>query len=295
MIYRILYNPTAGNGTGEAQTNKLNSILQGDHLFFYNVLNIQDYPALFSGFGKDDRILVSGGDGTLNHFVNDTINMDIQQEVYFFPCGSGNDFVRDLDLLDANEPILVTPYLKNLPEVTAGGKKKRFINGIGYGLDGYTCEMIDKKRETSKHLNYKLIALKGLLWAFKPKRATIIVDGKKFTYEKTWLVPTMQGRYFGGGVMPTPDQNRQNEEHTVSVAIMEGVSPIKAVTIFPSMSKGTHVKHTECIHIFKGHEVEVVFDEPCAMQIDGEVVLGVNGYTVRSAAALAKREKESVR
>ena len=34
-----------------------------------------------------------------------------------------------------------------------------------------------------------------------------------------------------------------------------------------------------------GHEITVEFDRPCALQIDGETVLGVTSYTVKSKVA----------
>ena len=39
-------------------------------------------------------------------------------------------------------------YLKNLPQVEVNGKKYLFLNGVGYGIDGYCCEVGDKLRET---------------------------------------------------------------------------------------------------------------------------------------------------
>ncbi len=45
---------------------------------------------------NDDYIVLCGGDGTLNRFVNDTENTNMGNEILYFPSGSGNDFARDL-------------------------------------------------------------------------------------------------------------------------------------------------------------------------------------------------------
>jgi hypothetical protein len=37
------------------------------------------------------------------------------------------------------------------------------------------------------------------------------------------------------------------------------------------------------VDIYEGKEITVKFDHPCALQIDGETILGVTEYTVRSA------------
>ena len=70
------------------------------------------------------------------------------------------------------KPFLLNPFLANLPEVTVQGKTRRFINGIGFGIDGYCCEEGDLQREKSdKRVNYTAIALKGLLYDFHPTTA----------------------------------------------------------------------------------------------------------------------------
>ena len=99
--------------------------------------------------------------------------------------------------------------------VTVNGITKKFINGIGYGIDGYCCEVGDKLRaEGKQNINYAGIAIKGLLFHFKTKNATVIADGKEFKFNKVWLAPTMLGRYYGGGMIPTPDQKKIKYKQT---------------------------------------------------------------------------------
>ena len=43
----------------------------------------------------------------------------------------------------------MTQYLRDLPTVTVNGKHWRFLNGIGYGIDGYCCEVGDALRGKS--------------------------------------------------------------------------------------------------------------------------------------------------
>ncbi len=33
-------------------------------------------------------------------------------------------------------------YLHNLPRVPVHGKTRLFLNGVGYGIDGYCCEPV---------------------------------------------------------------------------------------------------------------------------------------------------------
>ena len=172
--------------------------------------------------------------------------------------------------------------------VTVKGKSYKFINGIGYGIDGYCCEVGDKMREAGdKKIDYTMIAIKGLLFHFKPADATITVDGKEYFYKKVWIAPTMHGRCYGGGMIPTPKQDRLNAEGSVSVMAFHGTSKLKTLMIFPSLFKGEHIKHTEAIAIHEGKEITVKFSHPASLQIDGETILDVSEYTVH-AGVLAK-------
>lgn len=289
MKYTVLFNPNAGNGTGAAEAEKLRDILKGDELTFTDITSLNGYAEFLAGLSDDERLVLAGGDGTLNRFINDTDGLDVGRDVYYFAAGSGNDFAHDLGKAKDDAPFVITEYLKDLPTVTVNGKAYKFLNGVGYGIDGYCCEVGDKQRETSdKPVNYTAIAIKGLLFHFKPCNAKITVDGVEHTYNKVWLAPTMNGRFYGGGMMPTPDQDRLGKDKTVSCMVFYGSGKLKTLAVFPSIFKGEHVKHKEMIEILTGHDIKVEFDRPTALQIDGETILGVTEYEAVSAKVPAK-------
>lgn len=282
--YHILYNPYANNLKGEEKARQLSKILKGDQLTYTDMTKITDYKSFFSGIEQDENIVICGGDGTLNRFINSVDTDKIENEIYCYCTGSGNDFLRDIGKADENKPVCITKYLKNLPEVTVKGKTYKFLNNASFGLDGYCCEEADRQRnEKGKSSNYALLAIKGLLFAYKPRNAVVIVDGVKKEYKKVWLAPTMNGRFFGGGLMSAPRQDRFNEKRTVSVVAMYNVSKIRALCVLPSMFKGKHIKHKDIIDVSEGHEITVIYDKPAPMQIDGETILDVTRCDIKTS------------
>lgn len=242
--------------------------------------------------------MIAGGDGTLNRFINDADGLSLPAEIYYYAVGSGNDFLHDLGKKPGDAPCRITEYLRDLPIAEVNGKRYRILNGVGYGIDGYCCEVGDKLRETapSKQINYAGIAIKGLLFHYTPKNAVVTVDGVAHSFKKAWLAPTMNGRYYGGGMMPTPDQHRGNPDGTVSTMVMAGSGKLRILMIFPSIFKGEHIKHQKVVHVLTGHTITVEFDRPTALQIDGETILGVTKYTVygsRNAVRSAAKAKEA--
>ncbi len=279
--YCILYNPKACNKTGEQGARKCAQFLSGNTVRLVDMTKDFDYTSFFANLALDEKLVIAGGDGTLNCFVNDSGDAYKSRSIYYFPAGSGNDFLRDVKSGENEGPIDITEYLRNLPTVTINGKSRRFINGIGYGIDGYCCEVADKLvAKSDKPVNYTAIAIKGLLFHYKPTTANVTVDGETKSYRNVWLAPTMNGRFYGGGMMPTPGQNRLSQENTVSCMVWTNRGRLSTLMAFPSIFKGEHIKHSKMIHIRSGHKVTVEFNRPVALQIDGETVLNVSSYTV---------------
>ena len=281
--YYVLYNPHAASGTGKASAEKLTSILSEDKLEFKDMTEIDDYVSFFASFDPETKLVISGGDGTLNRFINDTDGIDITCSVYYFATGTGNDFLNDIGGDKDDKPFCIDRYIKDLPIATVKGKTYRFINGVGYGIDGYCCEIGDQLRETSdKPVNYTSIAIKGLLFHYKPTNAVITVDGKEYKYKKVWIAPTMKGRFYGGGMMPTPKQDRMDADRKLSLMVFHGSGKLHTLMVFPSIFKGEHVKHTKIVEVIEGKDITVKFDQPTALQVDGETILGVTEYSAKA-------------
>lgn len=278
----VLFNPKSGNQDGEVRAKNISILYDNKELEYRDITQITDYAEFIGSVPEDDQIVVCGGDGTLSRFADAIYGLGVKNEILYYATGNGNDFLRDLGREEGAEPFRVNEYIANLPAVTVNGRTHRFINGIGFGIDGYCCEVGDELREKGKKPNYTAIAIKGLLFGYKPTAAKVTVDGKCFEYKKAWICPTMFGRYYGGGMLPAPCQRRDNAEHTVSFASMHDSGKIKTLTVFPSIFKGEHIKNTDMVDVVSGHSVTVEFDRPVTLQIDGETVLGVTKYEVNS-------------
>ena len=280
MKIYALYNPYSGNHTGETRAKTLTNFYEGKELVFVDMTKVEDYAALVAEISKEDEIVVCGGDGTLNVFINAVKGLKIEQTVLYYACGSGNDFLRDIGDNDG-KPVRINGYLQDLPKVTVKGKEYAFLNAVGYGIDGYCCEVGDKLRaeKPGEKIDYTGIAIKGLLFYYKPVSATVTVDGKEYRFKKVWLAPTMNGRFYGGGMLPAPQQRREDKH--LSVMLFHGSRKLKSLIMFPSIFKGEHVKYTKNVTVLEGNEITVKYDEPRSLQIDGEAFLEVTEYTAR--------------
>ncbi|MBQ4066403.1 MAG: diacylglycerol kinase family protein [Clostridia bacterium] len=277
--YCVLYNPLSNNKRGEAETEKLKELLSDCELTFHDMTKLESLSEFYESVPEGVSVVISGGDGTMHRFINAVSGCELNRDVYYFASGTGNDFLKDIGKEKGTELVLINKYITDLPVVEVNGKKYKFLNNVGFGIDGYCCEIGDKKRAAGKQkINYTAIAIGGLLGGYKRVKATVTIDGVTRYYKNVWLAPTMNGRYVGGGMMACPEQDRLCEDKKISVMVMYHPSKLKTLTVFPSIFKGEHVKHTEMVEQYKGYEVEVEFDKPTALQIDGETIVGVTKY-----------------
>lgn len=261
-----LYNSLANNGIRP-------SVMPGTELV--DSVGI-DYAEYLRTLAPEDEVVLLGGDGTLNYFINAVKGTEIKNNVYLLGSGTGNDFLTDIGKAPGEE-VLINPYLGNLPTVYVNGMEKLFINNMGFGIDGYCCEVADqiKEKDPQEKIDYSGIAIKGLLLHFKPCSAEVTVDGVTHKFDNVWIAPTMKGRYYGGGMNMAPDQDRSSDHLTT--VVYHTRSKFRALITFPSIFKGEHIgKHI--VDVFTGNDVHVKFSRPCAAQIDGETVLNVTEY-----------------
>lgn len=280
----ILYNPLAGNIKERTSRYQwLKNHLKDQDAISIEVTEIDSYKDFLSGLSSEDAVYLCGGDGTINRLINGMGNMELPCSFYYMSAGTGNDFLNDLGKDPEGSPFCINEYVKNLPQATVNGKQYYFINNVGFGIDGYCSEMGDRQKKTSeKPVNYTKIAIKGLLFGYKPKNAVVTVDGVKYTYKKVWLAPTMKGRFYGGGMMAAPGQNRLDEDGKVSLMLIHDIGKLHTLVLFPSIFKGEHIKYKKNVAIHTGYNITVEFDEPASVQVDGETIKNVTKYQVNA-------------
>ena len=118
----ILFNPLAGNKKAEQAAKSLAATYSCD-VSLTAITEISDYKCLLADLGSEDLLVICGGDGTLNRFVNETDGLEIACDISYLALGTGNDFLNDIEKANNGTPVPVKQYLSNLPFVEVKGKK----------------------------------------------------------------------------------------------------------------------------------------------------------------------------
>ena len=91
----ILYNKKAGDVDDYEKAKTLENET-GKAVELIDVETISDYKTFLDSLNGDDSIILAGGDGTINCFINNIEGLELKNEVLYYPNGTGNDFAHEL-------------------------------------------------------------------------------------------------------------------------------------------------------------------------------------------------------
>ncbi len=275
----LIYNPLSRNGKNEKFIQKIIDHLKknGNAVVSYNILAIDDVEAFASGCNDDDRIIIVGGDGTINHLANRIYDLKFKQDLFMYQAGTGNDFIRSLKTKLKIVPI--KKHIKKLPKVFYRDTSRYFLNGIGAGLDGYVGHLVNTSVHKKNKINYFRHAFEGFA-KFKPISAEITIDGKTWREGRVWLASMMNGPYYGGGMKVAPNADRTKPD--LHLVILKDIPKWLLIMIFPTIYLGWHLIFKRFVKVYVGKEISVQFDKPTYLQIDGDVEYPIDHFSTKA-------------
>jgi len=277
MTY-ILYNPLGNGGDGGKGIAGVQAAFQGEKTETLDITAL-DSRAFLTPLTAEDRVILCGGDGTVHRLVNDLEGQAPAVPVYVWRFGTGNDFLRDT-AARGETMVLLNRYMDRLPVAQVGEKTLRFLNGCSCGVDAVVCGMMMENLVRPKKSSYIANAIHSFFRRYTPMNGRVTVDGETREYEKIWIACTMNGRYQGGGMKFAPDQDRNSPELTCLV--WHGTGAMGTLLRFPTVIPGKHTGFRNC-DLRVGREVTVELEGTTMIQLDGEVMDGVSGYTIRKS------------
>ena len=269
----ILYNPLSKNSKSNVQTHKLVRQYKINKIPFRlkSILKINDIKEYLNKKKEIDKVILLGGDGTINHFINDTVDYNFSQDIFLKPNGSGNDYMRSLKGNDEkSQYIFETVY--------DTGFKTHFINSTGMGVDGFVGYLVDQNVNKGV-LGYFKSTIKAII-QYIPEPLKITIDGEVHKFEKAYLVVMGNGKYFGGGMKVAPYGDITDEYLDVIVA--HSCGKLKLILIFLTIYMGKHVKFTKNIFYKKAKNVIAEYNTPQITQADGENYYDITTITAKS-------------
>ena len=229
------------------------------------------------------RLLVVGGDGTLNRVVNrlDALGALARRAVGILPAGTGCDFARTLGVprqpeRAARRLLAATPRPVDLLELRRGGMRRLVVNVASAGVSGMVDEMVNA-RSARGELAYLACTLRGLA-RYRPVPCRVRLDGEAWYEGPVFLLAVANGRSFGKGMKVAP--LAAVDDGLADVVLVRDVPRWQLPLQLPRIYLGTHLA-SPFVTWRRAREVDL---EPLAplplLDLDGETEPS-GSFTVR--------------
>ncbi|MFP4082756.1 MAG: diacylglycerol/lipid kinase family protein [Candidatus Aminicenantes bacterium] len=230
-----------------------------------------------------ELIVGVGGDGTMNEIANGFYEnqkiINPKTVLGIVPSGTGCDFIRSLN---------ISMNLKNALKVMTQApsswidmgrvkfkdhhhtdQERFFLNVADFGIGGEVVRKVNQNRMRRKASSY-LRCLVSTFMAYKNKKVSIIIDGKKLPLHEYLVGTISNGRIFGKGMKIAPDAKL--DDGLFDVVLVKGM---KALEFFKNVWKiytGSHLSHPK-ISLIRGKKIEAypeAGEKDVLIELDGE-------------------------
>ena len=242
-----------------------------------------------SSLPEDDiKIVVVGGDGTINEVLNGITDFS-RMKMGLIPTGSGNDFTRGMKLPRHNQKKALDIILNSKGDtkidlgrstVLSTGDSRIFGISSGFGLDAIVGTGINdakiKKILNWVHLGKLSYAFLTVQTLFTMKTYSVSLkfdDDAPLFFNKLIFLAAMNFKAEGGGVPMAP--KARGDDGELSVCMAAGVPKFLTFLLFPLLCMGLH-SHSKGFYLRNCRTLVLESDSKSILHTDGELVGNVD-------------------
>ncbi len=226
----------------------------------------EDLPAALRDHGSAvDRIVLAGGDGTINLALDTLLELD--KPLGILPLGTANDLARSLDIptrLDKAVEVIMNGHLRRVD--LARVNDVSFINAIGIGLGPRMTEEMDAESKASLGV---LAYFKGIIQAFqRPPAFTAKISSHERERQGEYVQITIaNGIHYGGGMTVASDAKLDDGQ--LDILLVPRQSQWSLLGNALRFRTGTTSNADALIH-WRSNAVRVETEVPMPITADGE-------------------------
>ena len=293
-MYHFIVNIHGGSGKAFIKWNKLRTFLREKKIQFkvhvpQRVGHATKIAAEVSSLPEDDiKIIVVGGDGTINEVLNGIKDFS-RIKMGLIPTGSGNDFTRGMKLPRHNPKKALEIILKSKGDkkidlgrstVISTGDSRIFGISSGFGLDAIVGTGINeakiKKILNWVHLGKLSYAFLTIQTLFTMKTYSVSLkfdDDEPMNFNKLIFLAAMNFKTEGGGVPMSP--KARGDDGELSVCLAAGVPKILTFFKFPLLCLGLH-GNSKGFYLRNCKTLTLQSDSKSILHTDGELIGNVD-------------------
>jgi|TARA_B100001093_G_C26845361_1_gene1022522 diacylglycerol kinase family enzyme len=276
-----IVNPVSGLKQSLKVFNEYKKVLQGSQ--FKVTLFVSEYPNHIKEFTSKidkntfDRIIIFGGDGTINEVIN---GLYYSKKLHVFeigviPTGSGNSVAHDINALDLDVAIkkcIGNNIVKmDVNEVDFDSFSQLSVSVLGWGMFSYGNIRAEKLRFLGP-VRYDVASIITLLEK-KMYSAEIIVDGVRKPLTCAFIVGC-NSVHTGKGMMVAPKGGFFDQKIEL-VTLKNNVTRLQIADVFKRVYEGTHIE-LPFIENIQVKSFSIYSSKITYYNIDGDIVKSKN-------------------
>lgn len=260
MQIAIATNTLAGSGKAVKMAVKIQNILK-ERKIDATIFTEKEWDNQMYNF---DQVWITGGDGTVNYFVNQYY--DIKIPLCIFNGGTGNDFYALLyGKITVKEQINHVLQAGPKPIDTGKCNERYFLNGVGIGFEGAVAKsLMGVKKFGGK--TFFLISILKHIFFYKEQQYRICCDEKTID-SKFLMISVANGTRYGGGFYVAP--LAKPDDGLFDANLVSPLSVFKRLRYLPVIEKGKHLD-LPVIDYFNTKKITITSDHPIQSHLDGE-------------------------
>ncbi|WP_043363710.1 lipid kinase [Belnapia sp. F-4-1] len=216
--------------------------------------------------GGIDRIVIGGGDGTLNGAIPGLLKAGLPFGI--LPLGTANDLARSLGIpleLEAAAQVIATEQPRPVDLGEVNGHRYFNVASVGFSAE-LAGELKAEAKQRWGTFGYGIAAFR-LLRRARPFTATLIHDGQ-VRRVKTIQVSVGNGRHYGGGM--TIAEDARPDDGLFDVYSLEVAHWWRLVALIPWLRSGTQGRWHD-VRAFRTTGLELRTRKPRPVNTDGEL------------------------
>jgi YegS/Rv2252/BmrU family lipid kinase len=279
----VIVNPNAGRRKGEKDWHQIARYL-GDAFDFQQVFTERRLHAIElvqKHIAKGIRkIIVVGGDGTLNEVVNGIFRQKTvspsQITLGAILVGTGNDWGRMFGIpFDYEEAIHILKqnqvFYQDAGIVRYHHENQKleryFLNIAGLGFDAVVVNKANLQKERGK--TGKILYFLNIftnLWKYKYIHTHLSIDGTELQ-DDVFTMSIGIGKYSGGGMKQTP--HSIPNDGLFDLTVIKKMSRFQIIKSLPLLYNGEILKHPK-VQSFRGKKIRINSSPEIHVEVDGE-------------------------
>lgn len=269
MHLKVIYNPAAGRGKARRWVRQVEECLRarGARADCEPSTDPDDLVRIAAESSRAgyDRVVVCGGDGTINLAVRE---FDLAKgTLAVIPTGSGDDFARVMGIPRTIAGACANAIDGDVREVdVALANNIRYLGVAGLGFDSEVADFANRNVKFLRGSAVYLYAIFRVLPRFTPRAVRMRTENGSRS-ESIMFAAVGNTRQYGGGIRITPDAII--DDGLLDLCIVHSTTRVELLKTLPKAYTGAHVK-SPFVEMQRGREFHFESDEVMAVYADGE-------------------------